>query len=240
MNPKLIVLVLVFFLSGCQTPAHVDSAEVVAQPIQAATAPAANDAAAVCPAVPPPVECPASESVTKNGLEAQVNEPAVDTVVAQSNEAQPVDKQADDKQADDKQADDKQADDKQADQQTTEQEMSVADVVAEEKPSAAEETFDIEKYVDQSASCMQQTPCEQANKDDTNPPASKAPDEIKSVESPTSTESPKSVEIAKPANAVNATVVNDRKKGADEGGIQKVERRRSMAAKREMPPDMPR
>ena len=235
MNPKLIVLVLVFFLSGCQTPAHVDSAEVVAQPIQAATAPAANDAAAVCPAVPPPVECPASESVTKNGLEAQVNEPAVDTVVAQSNEAQPVDKQADDKQADDKQADDKQAD-----QQTTEQEMSVADVVAEEKPSAAEETFDIEKYVDQSASCMQQTPCEQANKDDTNPPASKAPDEIKSVESPTSTESPKSVEIAKPANAVNATVVNDRKKGADEGGIQKVERRRSMAAKREMPPDMPR
>jgi len=230
MNPKLIVLVLVFFLSGCQTPAHVDSAEVVAQPIQAATAPAANDAAAVCPAVPPPVECPAPESVTKTGSEALVNESAVDTVVAQSNEAQPVDKQADDKQADDKQAD----------QQTTEQEMSVADVVAEEKPSAAEETFDIEKYVDQSASCMQQTPCEQANKDDTNPPASKAPDEIKSVESPTSTESPKSVEIAKPANAVNATVVNDRKKGADEGGIQKVERRRSMAAKREMPPDMPR
>lgn len=230
MNPKLIVLVLVFFLAGCQTPSHVDRAEGLAQPIQAATAPAANDAAAVCPAVPPPVECPASESVTKNGLEAQVNEPAVDTVVAQSNEAQPVDKQADDKQSDDKQAD----------QQTTEQEMSVADVVAEEKPSAAEETFDIEKYVDQSASCMQQTPCEQANKDDTNPPASKAPEEMKSVESPTSTESPKSVEIAKPADAVNATVVNDRKKGADEGGIQKVERRRSMAAKREIPPDMPR
>lgn len=147
----------------------------------------------------------------KNGLEAQVNEPAVDTVVAQSNEAKPVDKQADDKQSDDKQAD----------QQTTEQEMSVADVVAEEKPSAAEETFDIEKYVDQSASCMQQTPCEQANKDDTNPPASKAPEEMKSVESPTSTESPKSVEIAKPADAVNATVVNDRKKVLMKGEYKK-------------------
>ena len=221
MNPKLIILVLVFFLAGCQIPAHIDRAEVVSQPIQAAAAaaPAGNDAAAVCPAVPPPVECPAPESVTKTGSEGQVNEPAVDTVVAQSNEAQ---------------ADNKKADNKQADEQTTEQETTVADAVAEEKPSTAEETFDIEKYVDQSASCVQQTPCEQATKEDTNPPASKAAEEIKSVESP------KSVESSKTADAVSTTVVNDRKKSADEGGIQKVERRRSLSAKREIPPDMPR
>ena len=221
MNPKLIVLVLMFFLAGCQIPAQVNRAEVVAQPVQAAdaTPPAANDAAAVCPAVPPPIECPAPESVAKTGSEGQGKEPAVDTVVAQSNEAQPYDKQADDKQSV---------------ELKTEQETTTADAVAEGKPSAAEETFDIEKYVDQSASCVQQTPCEQANSVDNNPSASKAPEETKFVESPKSVESPK------PADAVNASLVNDRKKGVDEGGIQKVERRRSLSVKREIPPDMPR
>jgi hypothetical protein len=236
MNSKLIVVVLAFVVSGCQVSVRLGSDGTfaphshgpIASPAPAAAEVASKadvDNAPVCPSVPAVAECPAAEPVVKAASETQtnvtpVNPPDPNPVAAESQNAQPQEAQSQNTQPQEQSSD----------QQAQPEQSNTTDVAVDEKPSAPVESFDIEKYVEQSASCVQQRPCNQIQDEEKSSPTSKVLDEPKKVE-PT-----KVVEQAKPA----ADPVIDRKAGSVESGIQRVDRKRAAPVRVDVPPDMPR
>jgi len=239
MNSKLIVVVFAVVVSGCQVSVRLGadgtfvphSHEPNAVPAQTAAqvvTKADTDNAPVCPSVPAVAECPAAEPVVKASSDTQtspaaVSPPDINPVAAESQNAQPQSVQQQDAQAQNTQSQEQHSK-----QQAQPEQSATPDVAVDEKPTAAVETFDIEKYVEQSASCVQQRPCSLAP-EETSSPTPKVVDEPKKAE-PT-----KVAEQAKPLEAVV-----DRKAGAVESGIQRVDRKRSSPVRVDVPPDMPR
>ena len=229
MNSKLIVVVLAVVVSGCQVSVRLGadgtfvphSHEPIASPAPAAAEVATKsdaDNAPVCPSVPAVAECPAAEPVVKAASDTQtsaaaVSPPDANPVAAESNNAQ---------------SQDSQQQEQTSEQQAQPEQSNATEVAVDEKLSAPAETFDIEKYVEQSASCVQQRPCSQAQEEKSSP-TPKVLDEPKKVEPA------KVVEQAKPAE-----LVIDRKAGAGESGIQRVDRKRTAPVRVDVPPDMPR
>lgn len=209
MKSTLIALACALLLAGCQLPARVNGADAETQAIVAATAVATKaETVEACPVAPAPVDCPASQPATTITSEIKPSAPADSMVVAQSNEVTSEEKHT---------------------HETAMQEEPDASVAeAAEKSVSPEETLDIEKYVEQSASCVQQTPCSQDPVGDKHIAAPAVSDEAKVAESP------------KPASSNNTAGVSEKKASAGESGILRVERRRSASVKREIPPDMPR
>ena len=234
MNSKLIVVVLAVVVSGCQVSVRLGadgtfvphSHEPIASPAPAAAEVATKsdaDNAPVCPSVPAVAECPAAEPVVKAASDTQtsaaaVSPPEANTVASESHNAQPQETQSQDSQQQEQTSE----------QQAQSEQSDTTDVAVDDKPSAPAETFDIEKYVEQSASCVQQRPCSQAQEEKSSP-SPKVLDEPKKVEPA------KVVEQAKPAE-----LVIDRKAGAGESGIQRVDRKRTAPVRVDVPPDMPR
>jgi hypothetical protein len=207
MKTILMALSLVLPLAGCQLATRVDAADADAKRAPETTAVAAQTVEA-CPAVPAPIECPAPEPVVKTSPDVEPGTPVESTVIAQSNEVTP--------------------DGKSAEEQTMQDQPDVSAADAAEQTATPAETFDIDKYVEQSASCVQQSPCSQDSVDD------------KSIPAPAATEGSNVTESPKPARATNTAEVSEKKASAGESGIQRVDRRRSATVKRETPPDMPR
>ena len=219
MNSNLIILVLAFVVSGCQMFASMDAGSLEQHGHQTVAAPeptsvgavvkAEADSAPVCPSVPAAAECPAVEPVVKAAPDTDTS-----AIAANKTDVNPVAAESQDTQS----------------QNTQPQEQSDAAVVAaDKKPSDPVDSFDIEKYVEQSASCVQQRPCSLNQEEEESPPPPKVLDE------PKMGESTKVVEQRKPA-----VVVNDRKVGTVESGIHRVDRKRSTPIQVEVPPDMPR
>ena len=229
MNSKLIVVVLAVVVSGCQVSVRLGadgtfvphSHEPIASPAPAAAEVATKsdaDNAPVCPSVPAVAECPAAEPVVKAASDTQTSAAAVS-----SPEANPVASESHNAQSQDSQQQEQTSE-----QQAQPEQSNATEVAVDEKLSAPAETFDIEKYVEQSASCVQQRPCSQAQEEKSSP-TPKVLDEPKKVEPA------KVVDQAKPAE-----LVIDRKAGAGESGIQRVDRKRTAPVRVDVPPDMPR
>ena len=104
-----------------------------------------------------------------------------------------------------------------------------AEVAVDDKTSVTAEIFDIEKYVEQSASCVQQRPCIQTQAEE----SSLAPNVVNEPKKP---EPAKVIEQAKPADSV----IDRKAVSVESGGIQRVDRRRTAPIRVEVPPDMPR
>ncbi|MEI6882265.1 MAG: hypothetical protein WCK82_13165 [Bacteroidota bacterium] len=239
MNSKLIVIVFAFVVSGCQVSVRLGSdGTFVSRSHDPVVAPAPTavtvatkaeaDSAPVCPSVPAVAECPTAQPVVNAASDTQtsatpVNTPDANSVAAESQNAQPQSVQQQDAQAQNTQSQEQHSE-----QQAQSDQSATPDVAVDEKPSAPVETFDIEKYVEQSASCVQQRPCSLAP-EETSSPTPKVVDEPKKAE-PT-----KVAEQAKPLEAVV-----DRKAVAVESGIQRVDRKRSSPVRVDVPPDMPR
>lgn len=235
MNSKLIVVVFAVVLSGCQVSVRLGadgtfvphSHEPIASPAPAAAEVATKtdtDNASVCPSVPAVAECPAAELVVKAASDNQTS-PAV----VSPPEANPVAAESQDSQPQETQSQDSQQQQQNSEQQAQPEQSDTTDVAADDKPSAPAETFDIEKYIEQSASCVQQNPCTQTQA------------ENQAIQVPKVTEQPKAAESTKlvePANS--AAGVAERKVNLIESGIQRVDRRRAPVVKQEQPPAMPR
>jgi hypothetical protein len=234
MNSKLIVIVLAVVVSGCQLSVRLGADGTFVphshEPIAAPTPTAAEvatkadtDNAPVCPSVTAVAECPAAEPVVKAVSETQtnvtpVNPPDPNPVAAESQNAQPQEAQSQNTQPQEQSSE----------QQAQSEPPAKADVAVDEKASVPSETFDIEKYVEQSASCVQQHPCSQAQQENSSPTP-------KVVDEPKKVEPAKVVEQAKPVE-----LVIDRKAVTVESGIQRVDRKRAVPVRVEVPPDMPR
>ena len=227
MNSKLIVLLLVFVVSGCQVSVrlgadgtfaphnHEPIAPTASAPTTAeAVTKAETNSAPVCPSVPAVAECPAAEPVVKAVSETQtnvtpVNPPDPNPVAAESQNTQPQEQSSE--------------------QQAQSESSDGADVAVDDKASVTAETFDIEKYVEQSASCVQQRPCIQTQAEE----SSLAPNVVNEPKKP---EPAKVIEQAKPADSV----IDRKAVSVESGGIQRVDRRRTAPIRVEVPPDMPR
>jgi hypothetical protein len=157
----------------------------------------------------------ASETQTS---EAPANPPEANSVAAESQNTQPQEAQAQNTQPQ-----------KQSSEPPPQSEPPAnSDVAVDEKASVPAETFDIEKYVEQSASCVQQRPCIQTQAEESSPP--------NVVNEPKKTEPAKVIEQAKPADSV----INRKAVNVESGGIQRVDRKRTAPIRVEVPPDMPR
>jgi len=234
MNSKLIVVVFAVVVSGCQVSVRLGadgtfvphSHEPNAVPAQTAAqvvTKADTDNAPVCPSVPAVAECPAAEPVVKASSDTQaspaaVSPPDTNPVAVETQNAQPQETQSQDSQQQEQHSE----------KQAQSEQSATPDVAVDEKPGAPVETFDIEKYVEQSASCVQQRPCSQAQEENSSPTP-------KVVDEPKKAEPTKVAEQAKPLEAVV-----DRKAVAVESGIQRVDRKRSSPVRVDAPPDMPR
>ncbi len=237
MNSKLIVLLLVFVVSGCQVSVrlgadgtfaphnHEPIAPTASAPTTAeAVTKAETNSAPVCPSVPAVAECPAAEPVVKAVSETQtnvtpVNPPDPNPVAAESQNAQPQEAQSQNTQPQEQSSE----------QQAQSESSDGADVAVDDKASVTAETFDIEKYVEQSASCVQQRPCIQTQAEE----SSLAPNVVNEPKKP---EPVKVIEQAKPADSV----IDRKAVSVESGGIQRVDRRRTAPIRVEVPPDMPR
>lgn len=232
MKSTVLVSLLTLALTGCQVSIRLGGASGVTQQTHEApatpspnavseAAPAAVQTApptpapqptepvAACPASPPPVECPSPEPAAKASSEEQTstsNADAVESKETPSNEAN----------------------EEQPQQAESEDPTQATPVVAEEKPTVPTESFDIEKYVEQSSSCVQQNPCAQPQMEEKNSQAPKVADEVKVIEP------------AKPSVPTSTDAVQERRSAPRDSGIQRVDRRRPVSNKTEMPPDMPR
>jgi hypothetical protein len=241
MNSKLIVVALVFVVSGCQVSVRLGADgtfvphthEPIAAPASApAPAPttaevvtkAETTSAPVCPSAPAVAECPTAQPVVKAPSETQTsaapaNPPEANSVAAESQNTQPQEAQAQNTQPQ------KQS----SEQQAQSEPLAKADVAVDEKTSVPAETFDIEKYVEQSASCVQQRPCIQTQAEESSP----APTVVNEPKKP---EPAKVIEQAKPADSV----IDRKAVNVESGGIQRVDRKRTAPIRVEVPPDMPR
>ena len=228
MNSNLIVVVLAVVVSGCQMSVRMGSGSPVTHSHEALAAPAPtaapvatkadSDSAPVCPSVPAAVECPAAVSSATSVADTQSSPPAANTADVNSAATQ----------SQDAQSQNTQPQEQNSEQQAQPEPADTTNVATEEKPSAPVESFDIEKYVEQSASCVQQRPCSLAQEEISSPPP-------KVLDQPKVIEPPKVAEHAKPVE-----IVIDRKAVAVESGIQRVDRKRSTPVRVEVPPDMPR
>jgi hypothetical protein len=235
MNSKLIVVVLAVVVSGCQVSVRLGSDGTfvpqshgpIASPAPTTTeavTKAETNSAPVCPSVPAVAQCPVAEPVVKAASETQtnvtpVNPPEANSVATESQNTQPQEAQSQNTQPQ------KQS----SEQQAQSEPPAKADVAVDEKASVPAETFDIEKYVEQSASCVQQRPCIQAQEEQSSPPPTV-------VNEPKKPEPAKVIEQAKPADSV----IDRKAVNVESGGIQRVDRRRTAPIRVEVPPDMPR
>ena len=236
MNSKLIVVALVFVVSGCQVSVRLGAGgtfvphthEPIAAPASAPTTAevvtkAETTSAPVCPSAPVVAECPTAQPVVKAASETQTSEapanpPEANSVAAESQNTQPQEAQAQNTQPQ-----------KQSSEPPPQSEPPAnSDVAVDEKASVPAETFDIEKYVEQSASCVQQRPCIQTQAEESPPP--------NVVNEPKKTEPAKVIEQAKPADSV----IDRKAVNVESGGIQRVDRKRTAPIRVEVPPDMPR
>jgi len=232
MNFKLIVVALVFVVSGCQVSVRLGAGGTFVQhthePISApASAPTTTEvvtkaettSAPVCPSAPAVAECPTAQSVVNAASETQTSEAPANTPEANSVAAESQNTQAQNTQPQ------KQSSEQQAQSETP----ANSDVAVDEKASAPAETFDIEKYVEQSASCMQQRPCIQTQEEQSSPASNV-------VNEPKKPEPAKVIEQAKPADSA----IDRKAVSVESGGIQRVDRKRTAPIRVELPPDMPR
>jgi hypothetical protein len=185
---------------------------------------AETTSAPVCPSAPAVAECPTAQPVVKAESDTQTsaapaNPPEANSVAAESQNTQPQEAQAQNTQPQ------KQS----SEQQAQSEPLAKADVAVDEKTSVPAETFDIEKYVEQSASCVQQRPCIQTQAEESLP----APTVVNEPKKP---EPAKVIEQAKPADSV----IDRKAVNVESGGIQRVDRKRTAPIRVEVPPDMPR
>lgn len=235
MNSKLIVVVLAVVVSGCQVSVRLGSDGTfvphshgpIASPAPTtaeAVTKAETNSAPVCPSVPAVAECPVAEPVVKAASETQTNvtpanPPDPNPVAAESQNAQPQEVQSQNTQPQEQSSE----------QQAQSESSAKAEVAVDDKASVTAEIFDIEKYVEQSASCVQQRPCIQTQAEE----SSLAPNVVNEPKKP---EPAKVIEQAKPADAV----IDRKAVSVESGGIQRVDRRRTAPIRVEVPPDMPR
>ena len=235
MNSKLIVVVLAVVVSGCQVSVRLGSDGTfvphshgpIASPAPTtaeAVTKAETNSAPVCPSVPAVAECPVAEPVVKAASETQTNvtpanPPDPNPVAAESQNAQPQEVQSQNTQPQEQSSE----------QQAQSESSAKAEVAVDDKASVTAEIFDIEKYVEQSASCVQQRPCIQTQAEE----ISLAPNVVNEPKKP---EPAKVIEQAKPADAV----IDRKAVSVESGGIQRVDRRRTAPIRVEVPPDMPR
>lgn len=245
MNSKLIVVVLAVVVSGCQVSVRLGSDGTfvpqshgpIASPAPTTTeavTKAETNSAPVCPSVPAVAQCPVAEPVVKAASETQINvtpanPPDPNPVAAESQNAQPQEAQSQNTQPQEAQAQNTQPQKQSSEQQAQSEPPAKADVAVDEKASVPAETFDIEKYVEQSASCVQQRPCIQAQEEQSSP----APTVVNEPKKP---EPAKVIEQAKPADSV----IDRKAVNVESGGIQRVDRKRTAPIRVEVPPDMPR
>ena len=235
MNSKLIVVVLAVVVSGCQVSVRLGSDGTfvphshgpIASPAPTtaeAVTKAETNSAPVCPSVPAVAECPVAEPVVKAASETQTNvtpanPPDPNPVAAESQNAQPQEVQSQNTQPQEQSSE----------QQAQSESSAKAEVAVDDKASVTAEIFDIEKYVEQSASCVQQRPCIQTQAEE----SSLAPNVVNEPKKP---EPAKVIEQAKPADSV----IDRKAVSVESGGIQRVDRRRTAPIRVEFPPDMPR
>lgn len=235
MNSKLIVVVLAVVVSGCQVSVRLGSDGTfvphshgpIASPAPTtaeAVTKAETNSAPVCPSVPAVAECPVAEPVVKAASETQTNvtpanPPDPNPVAAESQNAQPQEAQSQNTQPQEQSSE----------QQAQSESSAKAEVAVDDKASVTAEIFDIEKYVEQSASCVQQRPCIQTQAEE----SSLAPNVVNEPKKP---EPVKVIEQAKPADSV----IDRKAVSVESGGIQRVDRRRTAPIRVEVPPDMPR
>jgi len=235
MNSKLIVVVLAVVVSGCQVSVRLGSDGTfvphshgpIASPAPTtaeAVTKAETNSAPVCPSVPAVAECPVAEPVVKAASETQTNvtpanPPDPNPVAAESQNAQPQEVQSQNTQPQEQSSE----------QQAQSESSAKAEVAVDDKTSVTAEIFDIEKYVEQSASCVQQRPCIQTQAEE----SSLAPNVVNEPKKP---EPAKVIEQAKPADSV----IDRKAVSVESGGIQRVDRRRTAPIRVEVPPDMPR
>ena len=235
MNSKLIVVVLAVVVSGCQVSVRLGSDGTfvphshgpIASPAPTtaeAVTKAETNSAPVCPSVPAVAECPVAEPVVKAASETQTNvtpanPPDPNPVAAESQNAQPQEVQSQNTQPQEQSSE----------QQAQSESSAKAEVAVDDKTSVTAEIFDIEKYVEQSASCVQQRPCIQTQAEE----SSLAPNVVNEPKKP---EPAKVIEQAKPADSV----IDRKAVSVESGGIQRVDRRRTAPIRVEFPPDMPR
>jgi hypothetical protein len=235
MNSKLIVVVLAVVVSGCQVSVRLGSDGTfvphshgpIASPAPTtaeAVTKAETNSAPVCPSVPAVAECPVAEPVVKAASETQTNvtpanPPDPNPVAAESQNAQPQEVQSQNTQPQEQSSE----------QQAQSESSAKAEVAVDDKASVTAEIFDIEKYVEQSASCVQQRPCIQTQAEE----SSLAPNVVNEPKKP---EPAKVIEQAKPADSV----IDRKAVSVESGGIQRVDRRRTAPIRVEVPPDMPR
>ncbi len=247
MNSKLTVVALALVVSGCQVSVRLGSDGTFVphrhEPIAApASAPAAaevvtkaeTNSAPVCPSAPAVAVCTTAQPVVKTEPENQAsaapaNPPEANSVAAESQNTQPQEAQTQSSQPQEAQAQNTQPQEQSSEQQAQSETSATADVAVDEKISLPADTFDIEKYVEQSASCVQQRPCSQAQEEQSSP----AP---KVVNEPKKLEPAKVIEQAKPAESV----IERKALTVESGGIQRVDRKRTAPVRVEVPPDMPR
>ena len=178
----------------------------------------------VCPSAPAVAECTTAQPVVKTETENQTsaapaNPPEANSVAAESQNAQPQEAQSQNTQPQEQSSE----------QQAQSEPPAKADVAVDEKASVPSETFDIEKYVEQSASCVQQRPCIQTQVEESSP----VPQVVNEPKKP---EPAKVIEQAKPADSV----IDRKAISVESGGIQRVDRKRALPVRVEVPPDMPR
>ena len=239
MNSKLIGVVLVFVVSGCQVSVRLGADgtfvphthEPIAAPASASAPTTAEvvtkaetNSAPVCPSAPAVAECPSVQPVVMAASETQTsaapaNPPEANSVAAESQNTQPQEAPSQNTQPQEQSSE----------QQAQSESSAKADVAVDDKASATAETFDIEKYVEQSASCVQQRPCIQTQAEE----SSLAPNVVNEPKKP---EPAKVIEQAKPADSV----IDRKAVSVESGGIQRVDRRRTAPIRVEVPPDMPR
>ena len=235
MNSKLIVVVLAVVVSGCQVSVRLGSDGTfvphshgpIASPAPTtaeAVTKAETNSAPVCPSVPAVAECPVAEPVVKAASETQTNvtpanPPDPNPVAAEPQNAQPQEAQSQNTQPQEQSSE----------QQAQSESSAKAEVAVDDKASVTAEIFDIEKYVEQSASCVQQRPCIQTQAEE----SSLAPNVVNEPKKP---EPVKVIEQAKPADSV----IDRKAVSVESGGIQRVDRRRTAPIRVEVPPDMPR
>lgn len=235
MNSKLIVVVLAVVVSGCQVSVRLGSDGTfvphshgpIASPAPTtaeAVTKAETNSTPVCPSVPAVAECPVAEPVVKAASETQTNvtpanPPDPNPVAAESQNAQPQEVQSQNTQPQEQSSE----------QQAQSESSAKAEVAVDDKASVTAEIFDIEKYVEQSASCVQQRPCIQTQAEE----SSLAPNVVNEPKKP---EPAKVIEQAKPADSV----IDRKAVSVESGGIQRVDRRRTAPIRVEVPPDMPR
>ena len=233
MNSNLIILLIACVVSGCQMSVRMGAGsfaphthEALAAPTSAAPSAVAKvntDTAPVCPSVPAAVECPAVVPSATSAPDTNTSTPAANTADVNSVATQTPDTQEQNTQSQEPNSD----------QQAQSEQSVTADVAADEKPSAPVESFDIEKYLEQSASCVQQRPCSLTQEENSSSTA-KVHDQPKADETTKAVET-KVVEQTKPVD-----LVVDRKAVVVESGIQRVDRKRTVPIRVEVPPDMPR